>query len=73
MSDTITSSTNEADEYMTTEELAARWHTTPTGIINQRYRGNAPRGYRLGRRILFRRSDVIAFEAERADAKPGAA
>ncbi|MDZ7673724.1 MAG: hypothetical protein U5K30_01435 [Acidimicrobiales bacterium] len=55
------------DRFLTTEDLAERWHTTPAGILNQRHRGNAPRGYRLGKRVLFKLTEVEAFEAKRAD------
>jgi len=54
-------------EFLTTEELAARWHTTSAGVLNMRHRGNAPKGHRIGKRVLFRRSDVERFEAGKAD------
>lgn len=55
------------DAFMTTEELAARWRTTPVGIAAQRYRGVGPRGYRIGKRVLYRLADVEAWEASRQD------
>jgi len=42
-------------EFLTVEELAERWRTTPAGIHNMRHRGNAPRAHRLGKRVLFHR------------------
>ena len=54
--------------FMTTEELAQRWRTTPGGIANLRYRGEAPRGTRIGRRVLYRLADVVAFEETRGSA-----
>lgn len=60
--------TCETDPFLSTEELAERWHTTPAGVLNLRHRGDGPRGYRLGRRVLYRLADVVAFEESRADA-----
>jgi hypothetical protein len=56
-----------ASEFLTVEELAERWRTTPCGIHNLRHRGTAPIAHRLGRRTLFRLADVEAFEATRRD------
>ena len=53
------------DPFLTSEELAERWHTTRDGVLQLRHRSAAPRGHRIGRRVLFRLSDVVAFEAER--------
>jgi hypothetical protein len=55
------------DEFLTAEELAERWRTTPAGIANMRYRGTGPPGHRIGRRVLYKRSEVEAFEASRHD------
>jgi hypothetical protein len=54
-------------EYRTTEELAERWRTTPTAIAQLRYRGRGPKGYRIGRRILYRLADIEAWESTRQD------
>jgi excisionase family DNA binding protein len=62
---------NGPSEFLTVEELAERWRTTPGGIHNMRHRGRAPRAHRLGKRVLFRRDDVAVFEASRADAVRG--
>ena len=59
--------------FLTTEELADRWKTTPAGILNQRHRGTAPRGHRIGRRVLWRLDDVESFEDSRAADPKGAA
>jgi excisionase family DNA binding protein len=55
------------DPFLTSEELAERWRTTRDDVLQLRHRGDAPRGHRIGRRVLFRLSDVEAFEAGRAD------
>jgi hypothetical protein len=51
--------------YLTIEELADRWHTTPNAIRIRRHRRTAPPGYREGARLLFPLSGVEAHEAAR--------
>src|SRR5215207_1011933 len=51
-----TVSPNPHDEFVTTEWLAERWHTTPHGVHQLRHRGDGPLGHRIGRRILFKLS-----------------
>lgn len=54
------------DELMTPEELAAYLHASPGSLANDRYLGVGIPFVRVGRRIRYRRSDVIAFlEANR--------
>jgi excisionase family DNA binding protein len=50
----------EAPELLTTEELAAMLRTSASGILTMRHRGELPAalGFRRGRRVLYRRSDV---------------
>lgn len=52
---------------LTTEELAELVRTTPAGVSNMRLRGVGPRGRRIGKRILYAESDVIAWLESRAD------
>jgi len=59
----------EAD-LITIAELARRWHTTAQGIYAARHRGTGPRAIRVGRRLLFRLSDVLAWEERRAEPEP---
>ena len=54
--------------FITTEQLADRWHTSPKGIAEMRHRGSRPRGHRIGKRVLYSLADVEAFESKRADA-----
>lgn len=54
-------------EYLTTEQLAARWHTTPKGVLQLRHRGVLPPDYRIGRRVLYRSADVCEWERRRRD------
>ena len=55
------------DLFLTTEELAKRWHTTPAGVHNQVYRGLGLRSYRIGKRRLYKLADVIEFEETRRE------
>lgn len=56
--------------YMTTKELAVLIRSTPEAIRAMRYRGTAPRGSRVGRRVLWHRDDVTAWLDARRDADP---
>ena len=51
---------------LTVEEVAAIMRATRGAIYTQRYRGEAPGslGIRVGRRILFRPTDLERFLAE---------
>lgn len=56
---------DDPDCLITTEELAERWRTTPNGVHCMRYRGEAPPAIRVGRRVLWRLSDVTEWERKR--------
>ena len=46
----------------------------PIGTIYAwRHRGLGPRGYRIGKHVRFRRSDIEAWLALQADPRPAAA
>ena len=53
-------------QFLTVEEVAAMLRATPSAIYTQRYRGEEPGslGFRIGRRILFRWSDLERFLSE---------
>lgn len=51
--------------WRTVEELAERWRRSPQAIHDMRHRGNAPKGYRFGKRVLFKLEDIIEFEESR--------
>ena len=62
-----------ADEVLTTADLAARYRTDQGTIRYWRHKRYGPPGTMFGRRVLYRLSDVIAWErareaAERAQA-----
>lgn len=50
---------------LTEAELATRWRHSLRSLQRWRAEGNGPRHLRIGRRIVFRLSDVEAFEASR--------
>lgn len=49
------------------KELAALLQVPLQTIYQWRYRGGGPRGYRVGRHVRFRMSDVEAWLADRAE------
>jgi excisionase family DNA binding protein len=55
-------------DYMTTEELAQVLRTSPETIRYWRHLGNkGPRSFRVGRRVLYDRKDVLVWlEAAKA-------
>ena len=58
---------SETEYHLTVEELAARERTTPATVYQWLHKGAAPRSIKVGRRRLFRLSDVIAWEDAHAD------
>lgn len=53
--------------FLTVDDLAVRWHTTPHAVRNMRSKGQLPAATRIGRRLLWDAADVEAFEAERRE------
>jgi hypothetical protein len=51
--------------YLTVDQLADRWHTTPNAIYLRRHKRTAPPGYMEGKRILFPLADVEAHERQK--------
>ena len=50
-----------AHEYLTTADLAAEVHRPPSTIRYWRHIGYGPPGIKVGRGVLYRRSDVDAW------------
>jgi tellurite resistance-related uncharacterized protein len=50
--------------FLTVQQLAERWHTTPNAIYTarSRRRGTYPRGFRLAGKVRFLLSEVEAHE-----------
>lgn len=62
--------------YLTVEQVAERYQSTPAAIHTQRYRGEKPGalGVKVGKRVLWRESDLDAwFDELLATAQRGAA
>jgi Helix-turn-helix domain len=62
------------DPWLTSNEVAARLRQPESTVRYWRMQGRGPRGTRIGRRVLYRTSEVERFEAEleRAQAVGGA-
>ena len=60
-------------EWQTLKEVAEELKVSAATLYNLRHVGAGPRGYRVGRELRFRRSDVETWLASRQDAAPGAA
>lgn len=60
-------------EFLTTEQLAERWHMTPAAVAKARHRGVGPVATKIGKRLLYRMSDVVAFEQKRREGATHAA
>jgi len=59
------------DRWLTTADLAVRYHTEPSTIRYWRHTGYGPEGTRFGRRVLYKEADVIAWEKQKeADQRP---
>lgn len=50
------------ERLMTTDEVAEYFRTVPATVRYWRYLGKGPRSFKAGRRVLYRPSDVEAWE-----------
>ena len=53
------------NEFLDTSELADLTKTQPQTWRKKRWRGDSPRFVKLGNRVLYRRSDIEQYLAER--------
>jgi len=60
-------------KYLTTEEVAERFRTTPNTVHYWRATGTGPVGVRIARRVLYAETDVERFEAEAREREQSAA
>jgi hypothetical protein len=58
------------DPWLTTAELAGRIRQPESTLRYWRAKGYGPRGVRVGRRVLYRTSEVEKFEREMERAQP---
>ena len=61
-----------SDELLTLQEVAMWLRVPPSTLYQWRYKGDGPRGIRVGRYVRYRRSEVEAFLHERTDPRPAA-
>lgn len=52
------------DRYLTTEEVAQRYRTTPPTVRYWRHVGKGPKSWKAGRRVLYAERDLVAWENE---------
>jgi Helix-turn-helix domain len=63
---------NVQDEtWLSTDDLAARYQRSPVSIRQWRHNGTGPRGTRFGKKVLYRLSDVEAWERGKEEAEHG--
>jgi predicted DNA-binding transcriptional regulator AlpA len=56
------------EQWLTSDEVVARYRlTSKAALYAMRHRGTGPRGYRIGRVVMFKESELLAWEATRAD------
>jgi excisionase family DNA binding protein len=60
----------EREPLVTLEEVARYLGKTPASVYQMRHRGEFVRGYRLGRRVMFRLSEVDQWVAAQAEPEP---
>jgi hypothetical protein len=58
------------DRWLTTADLAARYHVPEVTVRYWRQRRTGPQGTLFGRRVLYREADLIAWEREKEAADP---
>jgi predicted DNA-binding transcriptional regulator AlpA len=52
------------DRYLTTEEVAEHFRTVAATVRYWRYIGKGPKSFKVGKRVLYRESDVNAWADE---------
>lgn len=60
-------STATDEHYLTTEEVAARYRTSPATIHGWTSKRSGPPSIRVGKRRLYRMGDLLRWEAEQRD------
>ncbi len=60
-----TQSEGTVDELVSVERRAAEEYRTPQSIYQERHRGDGPPAMRVGKRLLYRRSDLERWRQSR--------
>jgi len=50
------------EQYMTTDEVAARYRTVPSVVRYWRHSGTGPGWVKLGKRVLYPMDEIKAFD-----------
>lgn len=56
------------DRLLTTEDVAEHFRTVPATVRYWRHVGKGPRSFKVGRRVLYRETDVRAWADAALDA-----
>jgi hypothetical protein len=59
--------TRAPENYLTTDDLAARYRTVASTIRYWRHIGYGPKGLKIGRRVLYTQAEIDRFERELAE------
>ena len=59
-------------DYLTTGEVAEALRTSPETVRYWRHLGKGPRSFKVGRRVLYARADVLAWVEAQRDSTPAA-
>ncbi|BBA99236.1 hypothetical protein RVR_5774 [Actinacidiphila reveromycinica] len=58
---------NHQTQYLTTDDVAARYRTAPSTIRYWRHIGYGPKGIKVGRRVLYTQAELDRFEQKLAE------
>lgn len=61
------------DQVLTLAEVAAMTRLSPATLRYHRHAGIGPRSFKLGRRVVYKQSDVIGWVEEQYGATSGSA
>jgi len=73
MAKTLMSPTAPEDPWLTTDEVAQRYRTASSTVRYWRHAGIGPKGVLIGRRVLYRESELRRWEQEQEALQTGGA
>jgi hypothetical protein len=53
---------SESEQYLSNEDLSARYKVPLKTVRKWRFEGTGPQGFRVGRHVRYRESDVLLWE-----------